>query len=89
MNGLAENQKKDFIENLERIISKARQEDPEHIFDYINEYKSLKFTRSVDKPVVKYLFKFGLIIAMIALIGLLGLFSLILLRLTSQKPYRT
>ena len=87
MNGLAENQKQDFIENLERIISKARQEDPENIFDYINEYKSLKFTRSVDKPVVKYLFKFGLIIAMITLIGLLGMFSLILLRLTSQKPH--
>jgi len=87
MNGLAENQKQDFIENLERIILKASKEDPENIFDYINEYKSLKFTRSVDKPVVKYLFKFGLIIAMITLVGLLGLFSLILLRLTSQKPH--
>ena len=87
MNGLAENQKQDFIENLERIIRKARKEDPENTFDYINEYKRLKFTRSVDKPVVKYLFKFGLIIAMITLVGLLGLFSLILLRLTSQKPH--
>ena len=87
MNGLAENQKKDFIENLELIIRKAQQEDPDNIFDYINEYKSLKFTRSVDKPAVKYLFKFGLIIAMITLIGLLGLFSLILLRLTTQKPH--
>jgi hypothetical protein len=87
MNGLAENQKKDFIENLELIISKALQEDPDHIFDYINEYRSLKFTRSVDKPAVKYLFKFGLIIAMITLIGLLGLFSMILLRLSSQKPH--
>ena len=85
MNGLADNQKKDFIENLERIIKKALQEDPDNIFDYINEYKSLKFTRSVDKPVVKYLFKFGLIIAMITLIGLLGFFSMVLLRLTSQK----
>jgi hypothetical protein len=87
MNGLAENQKRDFIKNLELIIRKASQEDPEHIFDYINEYKSLKFTRSVDKPAVKYLFKFGLIIAMITLIGLLGLFSLILVRLTVQKPH--
>ena len=86
MNGLADNQKEDFIENLELIIKKALQEDPEHIFDYINEYKSLKFTRSVDKPAVKYLFKFGLIIAMITLIGLLGFFSMVLLRLTSQKP---
>ena len=85
MNGLAENQRKDFIENLDAIIRTALKEDPEHIFDYINEYKSLKFTRSVDKPIVKYLFKFGLIITMITLLGLLGFFSLILLRLTTQK----
>jgi predicted Zn finger-like uncharacterized protein len=85
MKGLSENQKKDFINNLELIIEKVRKDDPENIYEYINEYASLKFKRSVDKPAAKYLLKFGLIIAMIIMIGLLGLFSLILLQLIPQK----
>jgi len=85
MNGLAENQKRDFIENLELIIGQAQKKDPEHIYDYINEYKSLKFKRSVDKPAANYLLKFGVIVAMITMVALLGLFSLILSRLPSQR----
>jgi hypothetical protein len=85
MNELDENQKKDFIENLELIIQKAQKKEPENIYAYINEYKSLKFKWSVDKPLAKYLFKFGLIIAMITMVGLLGLFSLVLLQLISRK----
>lgn len=85
MNGLDKNQKKDFIENLELIIQQAQKEEPENIYAFINEYTSLKFKWSVDKPLAKYLFKFGLIIAMITMVGLLGLFSLVLLQLMSQK----
>jgi phenylpyruvate tautomerase PptA (4-oxalocrotonate tautomerase family) len=85
MNGLDENQKKDFIENLSQIIQQAQKDEPENIYAFINEYTSLKFKWSVDKPLAKYLFKFGLIIAMITMVGLLGLFSLVLLQLASQK----
>ena len=85
MNGLDENQKKDFIENLEQIIQQAQKDEPENIYAFINEYTSLKFKWSVDKPLAKYLFKFGLIIAMITMVGLLGLFSLVLLQLAYQK----
>ena len=85
MNGLEDHQKADFVDNLDRIIVQAQKLDPEHIYDFINEYKSLKYTRSVEKPYARYLFKLGVIVVLIAMIVLLGLFCLILLQLTWQK----
>ena len=86
INGLPERQKKDFIKNLDLIIRQAQKRDPDHIFEYINEYKSLKLKQSSVSPVAKYLMKLGLIVALITMIVLLGLFSMVLLRLTSRKP---
>jgi hypothetical protein len=85
INGLPQKQKKDFIKNLDLIIRQAQKRDPEHIFEYINEYKSLKFKQSSVSPVAKYLMKLGLIVVLITMIVLLGLFSMLLLRLSSRK----
>ena len=85
MNGLDESQQADFVENLEVIIQKALKDDPGHIQDYIDEYGRLKLKRTVNKPYAQYLFRFGLLVAMIAAIGLLGLYALILLKVTGRR----
>ena len=85
MNSLDDRQKVDFIDNLDQIIKQAQNRDPNNIYDYINEYKSLKYNQSVTKPFVQYLFKIGIVVALIAMITLLGLFCLVLLQVTWQK----
>ena len=85
MNGLDDRQKVDFVDNLDRIIKQAQNRDPNNIYDYINEYKSLKYNRSVTRPFVQYLFKIGIAVALIAMITLLGLFCLVLLQISWQK----
>jgi len=85
MSGLDNYQKKDFIDNLDRIIRLAQRDAPDHVQDYALEYGKLKIKHSVNENLVKYLLKFGLIMALILIIALLGMFSLILLKLTPQK----
>lgn len=85
MNGLDKHQKKNFIKNLDRIIRLAQRDAPNHVNDYAIEYGKLKFNHSVNENLVKYLLKFGLIMALILMVALLGMFSLILLKLTPQK----
>jgi hypothetical protein len=85
MNSLDESQQADFVENLEAIIQKALKDDPGHIQDYIDEYGRLKLKRSVNRPYAQYLFRFGLLVAMIAAIGLLGLYTLVLVKVTGRR----
>ena len=85
MNGLHKHQRKDFIENLEMIISQARSLDPKHIHDFIQEYQKLKFNRAATSPFAGYLLKFGLMTVLLAAVSLLGLFSLVLLEITGRK----
>ena len=85
LNGLEDHQKADFIDNLDLIIQQAQNQDPDNIYDYINEYKNLKYNRSVKKPFVQYLLKVAIVIALITMIVLVGLFCLVLLQLTWQK----
>ncbi|KPJ78914.1 MAG: hypothetical protein AMJ54_01265 [Deltaproteobacteria bacterium SG8_13] len=88
MNGLQKHQRKDFIVNLETIISQARSLDPEHVQDFIVEYQKLKSHRTAVSPFAGYLLKFGLIAVLLAVICLLGLFSLVLLEVKGQKSAR-
>jgi hypothetical protein len=83
---LDDSQKADFIENLEAIVRRAQKDDPEHVGYYIKEYGNLKIKQSVEKPYAQYIFKFGLIIAMIATMALLGLFTLVLIKIMALKP---
>jgi predicted Zn finger-like uncharacterized protein len=85
MNGLQKHQRKDFIKNLETIISQARSLDPQHVSDFIVEYQKLKSTRTAIGPFAGYLLKFGLIAVLLAVVCLLGLFSLVLLEIIGQK----
>ena len=85
MNGLQKHQRKNFIENLETIISQARSLDPQHVPDFIIEYQKLKFNRAAVSPFAGYLLKLGLIVVLLAAVCLLGLFSLVLLELTARK----
>ena len=85
MNGLHNHQKKNFIKNLDQIIQLAQRDAPNHVQDYALEYGKLKLKHSVNENLVKYLLKFGLIMALILMVALLGMFSLILLKLTPQK----
>ncbi len=85
MNGLQGHQRKDFINNLETIISQARSLDPQHVHDFIFEYQKLKSSRTAIGPFAGYLLKFVLITALLAVICLLGLFSLVLLEVNAQK----
>jgi hypothetical protein len=85
MNGLDNYQKKDFIKNLDRIIQLAQRDAPDHVQDYALEYGKLKLNRSVNENLVKYLLKYGLIMALILMVFLLGMFSLILLKLIPPK----
>jgi len=85
MNGLDTYQKKNFIKNLDKIIRLAQRDAPNHVQDYALEYGKLKLKHSVNENLVKYLLKFGLIMALILMVALLGMFSLILLKLTPQK----
>jgi hypothetical protein len=85
MNGLDNYQKKNFIKNLDKIIRLAQRDAPNHVHDYALEYGKLKLKYSVNENLVKYLLKFGLIMALILMVALLGMFSLILLKLTPRK----
>jgi len=85
MSGLDNYQKKNFIKNLDRIIRLAQRDAPNHVQDYALEYGKLKLKYRVNENLVKYLLKFGLILALILMVTLLGMFSLILLKLTPQK----
>jgi|GEM_PF-1279806 len=89
MNGLDDSHKKKFIAELELVIRAAQKTDPAHINEYINEFGNLTFRRSIEKPYAKYLFKFGLIIAMLIMVALLGMFSLILIRISTRKTSQT
>lgn len=93
LNGLDNYQKKDFIKNLDQIIRLAQRDAPDHVQYYALEYGKLKLNRSVNENLVKYLLKFGLILALILMVALLGMFSLILLKLippkTSAKAAKT
>jgi hypothetical protein len=86
MNSLDDSQKADFIENLESVLLSAQKDDPEHVGDYLKEYGRLKIQKSADKPYVQYIFKFGLIIAMIAVVAMLAFFTLVLLKIMALKP---
>lgn len=85
MNGLDDYQKKDFIKNLDQIIRLAQRDAPNHVQDYALEYGKLKISHSVNENLVKYLLKFGLILALILMVAMLGMFSLILLKLIPPK----
>ena len=85
MNGLDNSQKKNFIKNLDKIIRLAQRDAPNHVQDYALEYGKLKLKYSVNENLVKYLLRFGLILALILAVALLGMFSLILLKLTAQN----
>ena len=85
MNGLDEKRKQEFIADLDLVIRTAEKSDPTHVMEYINEFGNLSFRRSVEKPYAKYLFKYGMIMAMVASIALLGMFSLILLRISKRR----
>jgi hypothetical protein len=86
MNRLDDSQKSNFIENLEVIVRRAQKDDPEHVGYYIKEYGNLKLKESADKPYAQYVFKFGLIIAMVAMLALLGLFTLVMMKIMARKP---
>lgn len=85
MNGLHKHQQKDFIYNLESIISQARSLDPKHVQDFIVEYQKLKSSRTAISPYAGYLLKFTLLVALLVVISLLGLFSLVLLEANGQR----
>jgi hypothetical protein len=86
MNSLDDSQKADFIENLEAVLLRAQKDDPEHGGDYLKEFGRLKIQQSADRPYVQYIFKFGLIVAMIAVVALLAFFTLVLLKIMALKP---
>lgn len=85
MNGLQKHQQKDFIKNLETIISQARSLDPQHVQDFIVEYQKLKSHRTTIGPFAGYLLKFGLIAVSLTVVCLLGLFCLVLLEIRGRK----
>ena len=85
MNGMPPHQRKDFINNLETIISQARSLEPRHVRDFIIEYQKLKSTRAAIGPFAGYLLKFGLMAILLVVVCLLGLFSLVLLEVIGQK----
>jgi hypothetical protein len=85
INGLEAHQKAEFIRNLDHIVAQAQKLEPEHVYDFITEYKTLKYRRSVQKPLAPLVIKAALIVALMAMISLLGLFCLILLQLSWQK----
>ena len=85
MNGLQGHQRKDFIRNLEAVISQARSLDPQHVEDYIAEYQKIKSHRTAVGPFAGYLLKFFLIAVLLTVVCLLGLFSLVLLEVNGRK----
>jgi hypothetical protein len=86
MNSLDDSHKADFIANLDRVLRSAQKDDPEHVADYLKEFGTLKIKKSAERPYVQYIFKFGLLIALVAMVALLGLFSLVLMKIIALKP---
>jgi hypothetical protein len=88
LSGLNDAQRRDFIENLERVIQKAQAEDPARVQKYIDEYKNLKLQKIVDNPAEKYfavMLKTGLILCTLAVVAMIGMFSLLLVQIVVQK----
>ena len=86
MNGLQKHQQKDFINNLETIISQARSLDPQHVDEFIVEYQKLKSHRTAVGPFAGYLLKFSLMVVLLVVVCLLVLLSLVLFEARGRKP---
>ena len=85
MNGLQKHQRKDFINNLETVVSQARSLDPQHVHDFIVEYQKLKSHRTAVGPFAGYLLKFSLMVVLLVVVCLLVLLSLVLLEARGKK----
>ena len=78
----------DFISNLEDVIRIAEKKDRDHIFDYINEYKKIKFKKSLNKEHKKYSIKVMKAVigfSILAMVGIVGLLIVILALLSQAR----
>lgn len=79
---------RDFITNLEDVIRIAEKKDRDHIFDYINEYKKIKFRTSLNKEYKKYSIKVMKAVigfSILAMVGIVALIIVILALLSQAK----
>jgi hypothetical protein len=88
---LEEEEKADFLVNLDHIIMEAARKNPDKVIDYINKYRELKFSKVKENPFNAYIDKAartGFLISILLIIGTIGLFSMVLVMLAVERNTR-